>query len=217
MLYKSRTDPFSDDGTPSVALDYDRGGRLRSATDAAGTRSIGWTERDQIGNESYTNGLLSGLSLTRGYDTQFRLSTLGFSLGATAATRQRFAYDSVSWLDYISDETPDGATVLHKFDYAFKTNTPFVQTLDYLRGTTNVMTQSYSRDSLGRLSGAGATLAAGGTVNAVNYQFDNLDRRYEADLADGSKWNYGYNDRSEVTAGKKKFATGFLAAGQQFE
>ena len=76
MLYKSRTDPFSDDGTPSVALDYDRGGRLRSATDAAGTRSIGWTERDQIGNESYTNGLLSGMTVTRGYDTQFRLSTL---------------------------------------------------------------------------------------------------------------------------------------------
>src|SRR5437773_759025 len=79
------------------------------------------------------------------------------------------------------------------------------------------MTQSYSRDSLGRLSGAGSTLAAGGTVNAVNYQFDNLDRRYQADLADGSKWNYAYNDRSEVTTGKKKFTSGFYAAGQQFE
>ena len=211
-----RTVSYSD-GTPSVTLDYDRGDRLRSAMDAVGTRMIGWTDRDQLGNESYTNGLLSGLTVTRGYDTQFRLSTLGLSLGATGTARQRFAYDSVSWLDYIADETPDGATVLHKFDYAFKTNTPFVQTVDYLRGTTNVMTQSYSRDSLGRLSDAGATLAAGGTVNGVNYQFDNLDRRFEADLADGSKWNYGYNDRSEVTAGKKKFASGFYAAGQQFE
>jgi len=40
------------------------------------------------------------LSVTRGYDGQFRLSTVGLSLGATATTRQRFAYDSISWLDY---------------------------------------------------------------------------------------------------------------------
>jgi hypothetical protein len=42
-------------------------------------------------------------------------------------TRQRFAYDSLSWLDYTADESPDGSSVLHKFDYTFKTNTPFVE------------------------------------------------------------------------------------------
>jgi len=54
-------------------------------------------------------------------------------------------------------------------------------------------------------------------VNGVNYQFDNLDRRYEADLADGTKWNYGYDDRSEVTSGKRQLASGAFAGGEQFE
>jgi len=205
------------DGTPPVTLDYDRAGRLRSVADAAGTHNISWTDRDQTGDETYTAGLLSGVAVTRGYDTQFRLATLGLSLGGTPTTRQRFAYDSISWLDYIADVTPDDGTVLHEFDYAFRPNTPFVQNVDFFRGTNAVMTQTYNRDNLGRLAGASATLAGGETVSGVNYQFDNLDRRYEADLADGTKWNYGYNDRSETTFGKKHLPSGAYAGGQQFE
>jgi hypothetical protein len=71
------------------------------------------------------------------------------------------------WLDYIADETPDGSTELHRFDYAFKTNTPFIETVAFSRSATPVMTQSYSRDALGRLAGASAALAGGGTVYGV--------------------------------------------------
>ena len=205
------------DNTPAVALDYDRAGRLRSSTDASGTRNISWTDRDQMQNESYTAGLLTGVTVTRDFDSQFRLQALGLSIGGVPTLRQRYAYDSISWLDYITDETPDGATVLHKFDYTFKPNTPFVQSVDFYRGSTAIMTQSYTRDSLGRLAGAGTTLAGNGTLNGVNYQFDNLDRRFEADLADGTKWNYGYDNRSEVTSGKRQLMSGVYAGGEQFE
>jgi RHS repeat-associated protein len=51
----------------------------------------------------------------------------------------------------------------------------------------------------------------------VSYQFDNLNRRYQADLADGTKWDYGYNSRSEVTTGRKKLASGAFEGGKQYE
>jgi hypothetical protein len=45
-------------------------------------------------------------------------------------------------------------------------------------------------------------------LSGVNYQFDDLNRRFEADLADGTKWSCGYNNRNEVTSGKRKLASG---------
>jgi hypothetical protein len=80
-----------------------------------------------------------------------------------------------------------------------------------------VETQSYSRHGLVRRAGAGATLAGGGAVYGVNYQFDPLNRRTEASLADGTWWDYGYNARSEVTSGKKKLSAGAFEGGKQFE
>jgi hypothetical protein len=88
-----------------------------------------------------------------------------------------------------------------------------VETVAFLRGTNAVMTQTYSRDNLGRLSGASTALAGGETLNGVSYQLDSLDRRFEADLADGTKWDYGYNNRSEVVSGKKQLASGAFEGG----
>jgi hypothetical protein len=44
-----------------------------------------------------------------------------------------------------------------------------------------------------------------------------VDRRTRATLADGSAWNYDYNDRSEVTGGKRYWGDFAPVAGQQFE
>jgi len=67
------------------------------------------------------------------------------------------------------------------------------------------------------LSGGSATLQTGPSVFGVSYLFDNLDRRYRADLADGTWWDYGYNNRGEVTSGKRRVAAGVSAGGKQFE
>ena len=79
------------------------------------------------------------------------------------------------------------------------------------------MTNVYNRDNLGRLTGVSSTLTGGGNVSGVDYQLDHLNRRFEASLVDGTKWDYGYNDRSEVISGKKKLASNAFAGGAQFE
>jgi len=78
------------------------------------------------------------------------------------------------------------------------------------------MTQSYGRDAVGRLNGVGAA-GAGLTFRSVDYQLDDLDRRAEGVLNDGTKWDYDYNAKSEVTAAKRKFNSGAFVGGQQFE
>jgi RHS repeat-associated protein len=53
---------------------------------------------------------------------------------------------------------------------------------------------------------------SGGTVatplTRYGYELDSLGRRKKATMVDGSNWNYGYNDRSEVTSAVRKNSSG---------
>lgn len=205
------------DGTLPTTLTYDRAGRLRSIRDSSGTKTLTWNERDQLLSEVYTNSLLTGIAVSRTYDSQFRLEQLELVRSGVTQTRQRFAYDALSWLDYIANESPDDASQLHKFDYTYRTNSPFLESIAFSHGLSLVMTQSYSRDALGRLALASASLANGESVSSVSYQFNELNRRLVANLGDGTRWDYAYNNRGEIIAGKKKLPSGIFAGGQQFE
>ncbi len=55
-------------------------------------------------------------------------------------------------------------------------------------------------------------------VHTIEAMPDNLmNRRYEADLADNTKWNYDYDNRSEVTPGKRQLASSAMAGGEQYK
>jgi RHS repeat-associated protein len=84
---------------------------------------------------------------------------------------------------------------------------------DVVRRETRVV------DLSGRITGVHTSATAGATTTtlaAMGYTVDALGRRTVARREDGSTWNYGYNDRSEVTSGSKKLPDESLAAGLQF-
>lgn len=56
-------------------------------------------------------------------------------------------------------------------------------------------------------------------VTSHSYQYDALNRRTQATLEDGSFWQYGYDDRDELTSAKRNwsyFTTTTPVSGQQF-
>ncbi len=66
-------------------------------------------------------------------------------------------------------------------------------------------------DVAGRLLAIHSDATSGGVATPVTrygYEFDNLGRRKKAVLVDGSAWDYGYNDRGEVTSAARKNAAG---------
>lgn len=205
------------EGTPSVSFSYDRAGRSKTVSDGSGACSLSWNLRDQLEDEVYSAGSLAGIEVHRGYDAKFRLEVTEFRQGGLVSLRQKTAYDAISRIDYIADESGNGSAELNRFDYTFKAGTPFVQSIDFSRGSNPVMTQSYVFDALGRLAGAGAALTGGAPLRSVSYQFDNLDRRQQADWNDGAFWDYDYNPRGEVTSAKKKFNSQIFVGGSQFE
>lgn len=58
----------------------------------------------------------------------------------------------------------------------------------------------------GNGSGAGAADFA--------YDVDNLNQRRKITLADGSYWLYNYDEKGQVTSGRKYFSDGRVMAGQ---
>jgi hypothetical protein len=54
---------------------------------------------------------------------------------------------------------------------------------------------------------------AGSPVTGHTYLYDDIDRRTQATLADGSYWSYSYDDRNEVTSGKRYWAEFHPGAG----
>jgi RHS repeat-associated protein len=54
-------------------------------------------------------------------------------------------------------------------------------------------------------------------VNSFTYSYDSLNRRTNATLEDGSYWQYGYDDRDELTGANRRWSSdSSFVAGQQF-
>ena len=76
------------------------------------------------------------------------------------------------------------------------------------------LTRSHTYDNLNRPSGVVSTPASGPVVSD-NYQYNLLNERTSATLADGSHWDYQYDAKGEVTSGRKVWSDGTPVAGEQ--
>jgi RHS repeat-associated protein len=97
--------------------------------------------------------------------------------------------------------------------YAYYPTTGLLNTTTFTGGTQLV--RSY--DPLGRLQTIATTTPASGTVASYTYTHNNLDQRTRVTREDNSYWSYGYNDRGELTSGKKYWSDSSSVAGQQSE
>lgn len=86
-------------------------------------------------------------------------------------------------------------------NYGYLANSDAIQSLTYKSGTTTRLTTNRSYDSSDRLDGV---TNAYGTSQLQTYgvsEFDAMNRRKKITREDGTRWNYGYNDKGEVTSG----------------
>jgi RHS repeat-associated protein len=97
--------------------------------------------------------------------------------------------------------------------YAYYPATGLLNTTTFTGGTQLV--RSY--DPLGRLQTIATTTPASGTVASYTYTYNNLDQRTRITREDNSYWSYAYNDRGELTSGKKYWSDSSAVAGQQTE
>jgi RHS repeat-associated protein len=194
------------DSTQPVTFTYDRGGRQETIIDAAGTHTQTHNAAGQLLSDQTSGGLLDQVTVTVGYDSLLRRSTLQSTRNAVTLSSQSYGYDSSSRMETV---TSGSQTVT----YAYYPNTGQLNTTTLTGGAQT--TRTY--DSLGRLETIATSTPGSGTIASYTYAYNNLNQRTRVNREDNSYWSYGYNDRGDLTSGKRYWSDNTPMAGQQME
>jgi hypothetical protein len=90
--------------TPGVTNNYDRLGRLKSVIRNGMTDTLTYNLANELLGESFSGGVLNGLSVTNGYDQFLRRTNLT-ALASGILNQTAYGYDSASRLSTVSDGT----------------------------------------------------------------------------------------------------------------
>jgi RHS repeat-associated protein len=194
------------DSTPAVTFAYDRGGRQKTVTDAAGTHARSFNLAGEMQDEQITGGILDGVGVNVGYDGFLRRNSLQSLQGANTLSAQTYGYDSTSRLQTITSGSQTAT-------YAYYPNSGLLNTTTFTSGTQT----SRNYDSISRLQTISTATPAAGIVAGYTYTYNNLSQRIKVTREDGSYWSYVYNDRGELISGKKYWADNTPVWGAQTE
>jgi len=114
-------------------------------------------------SEAYAGGPLNGISVTNGFDSLGRRTSLSILNPAAAiAASTAYGYDAASRLLTVSDGTNSAA-------YFYLSNSPLVDHIVFAANSATVMTTSNKYDYLNRLTSV-ASAASGSAVASFRYQ-----------------------------------------------
>ena len=199
------------DSTPDVSYTYNRQGQQSTISDGSGTRSLDHTVYGALRSEAYSVGDLSGYQIELGYDDFGRHDQLKLTDPSDSVLLQNdLSYDTSSRIASISQ----GSLRIH---HGYHPAGDVLIQRRYEDGGSPVYQHDSSLDSLGRLASISYAAGDGRVVSHIGYSYDSSNRRSQATQQNDDTWSYAYNDRSEVTEGKRQLADGSLQAGLQFE
>jgi RHS repeat-associated protein len=195
--------------TPSITYTYDRQGRQAAVVRNGVTTTLNYGAAGQLLSESYSGGVLSGLSVAGGYDPYLRRTSLAALNGSASLFQDSFGYDAASRLKTVGDGANDAAA------YSYLANSPLVSQVSLTQNGATRMTTTRQYDFLNRLTSVNSTGAAPALSYACAY--NSANQRAGVTTANGSYWAYGYDSLGQVTSGKKYWSDTTPVAGQQFQ
>ena len=200
-------DPAS---TPSLSYVYDRLGRRITATQGGMTTTLSYDDASDFLGESYSGGVLDGFSVSSGYDSIDRRTSLTAS-GSSALLTNTFGYDSASELTSVS-YGPFSA------NYSYVANSPLVGQIVCQSNSTVQLTTTKQYDNLDRLWSIVSTPGASGQwpISYV-YQYNQANQRTQASQYDNSFWKYDYDALGQVISGEKHWSDNTHVPGEQFQ
>lgn len=195
------------DGTPAIEFSqYDSIGRPVVIKDGMGTNYINY---DKLGN--ITEHKINGITISNSYSSNFGRTNMVLFLGGSNITAKSYEYDnengrirSINFGNY--------AAV-----YAYATNTDLISDTVFKENGVTVFATLREYEYGLRLKSISNVGENVGTVSSHTYDYDAVNRRCKAMMADQSFWNYEYDDRDQVIKAKRRWNTNTFVAGQQYE
>ena len=196
------------DGTAGLSHTYNRQGQVTATTQGTKVTSFVYDNVGTLTQESVSGGPVSGLSLSRSYDTALRPIQTALTLGASAVGTVTNAYHSVT--GRLESVATGGAQA----SYSYLAQSHQIESIN-LGGGTVVGTQAY--DNLERLSSI-SNVATGELLPlSYSYTYNLASQRTRTDEVDGKYWEYQYDPLGQLTSGDHRLADGTLLGGQDFD
>jgi RHS repeat-associated protein len=184
-----------DPGDTDIAYTYDALGRLAARTDAAGAWA--WTYDGDSGRVlTVTDPGGNVVSYT--YDAAGQRAAL--ALAAAGQQQPMMELDYTYAAGRLTGIATAGTAerLLGSFSYSYLPNSSLLESVVSNNGTADVLTLTRTYDDAGRL----ATVSSGTAdrlVGSFSYGLDSLGRRISRTDLDGSRTDYTYNARDELT------------------
>jgi YD repeat-containing protein len=154
------------DSTPGITNTYDRLGRKNSVACGDTTTSFAYDLANDVLSESYSGGILGGLTVTNTFDTDLRWTGVALLNGATKIYQANYGYDDASRLATVSDGTNAAA-------YTYLAFSSLVGQVVFAHSGTTEMTTSKQYDYLNRLSSISSSPS-----NSYLYEYNAANQRY---------------------------------------
>jgi RHS repeat-associated protein len=200
-------------GTAPLSYAYDRLGRrsqvVQNTTPSPLTSTLTYDDANEPLSESYSGGILDGLSVSQTYNRS--LQRVSLALGGTTGTPSYsvgYGYNSSGWLQTVNS----GANTA---TYTYLANSLLVQQIVFAN-SGNGMTTTKQYDCLNRLASISSSFASSALVSS-SYAYNNANQRVRSTLADSSYWIYTYDTLGQVVSGHKYWFDQTPVAGQQFD
>ena len=207
----SMTNIAYSDITPAVTYGFDRLGRLTTASSGGTTETLTYNLANELLSDSFSGGILDGLTVTNSFDAYLRRSTLSALAGSQTLATANYSYINDSRLSTVSDGNGNFAI------YSYLANSPLVSQIAFKQNGTLRMTTTKQSDFLNRLKQISSVPATNGALPlSFHYNYNSANQRTKSTLADGSFWEYQFDSLGQVTNGVKHFADGTLVPGQSF-
>ena len=196
--------------TPDVTYaNFNRAGQPRQLTDGIDTRTLAYDYAGRLETDVCNSGEFAGITLVNHYDSLYGRNQFKVQ-GTTPQVQHDFGFDPAT--GRLNSVAAGSGSVT----YGYWPDSDLVQQSSFRYGGSEQLLTSRVWEYGTRLQSI-ANTAWGLSVSAHAYQYDWVNRRWRASLADGSRWDYGYDDRNEVTSGKRYWSDGSAVAGQHFE
>jgi RHS repeat-associated protein len=199
------------DGTPNVYFNnYNRAGQPREIIDGSGTNELTYDYACRLVTSTCINGMLNGITVSNHFNPYYGRDAVAV-LGLPSSLEDDYVYDNYGRLSSVGS-----GTCLAVYGYA--PNSDLLQTTTCFNNGNTVQTTTRTWDYGMRLRSI-VNVVGSAPVTSHRYQYDALNRRTQATLEDGSWWQYGYDDRDELTGANRHWAlwqNNSPVSGQQF-
>ncbi len=194
---------YSVTNTPNVSFtSFDRRGMPGSITDGSGSHTLIYDVFGRLISDT-----ANGFTVTNTFDAVFGKSAVALKSSGTTLFTHSYGYSAASPACGRLGSVTTGSD---SQTYAYLANSDEVTTITATGRTIN---RAY--DNGFRLHSV-TNVAGGLTFGSTDYAYDSANRRQSITNADGSHWTFEYDDRDQLTGGRRYWSGTNFVPGQQY-